>query len=393
MDINVVLSSHFLEHVLKELAEPIDSSPRALLEIAEDHEMRPLLASAWQEEGIEISPPLAYEVDLYRARFDNHRKLFSELSSEVDNLEVVKGYQIADLYPEGWVRGGKDMDIHAGDQHAVWKAAQFLLDRGWKVSNLYVQRVQDTDNVIVTLKAESLDPMFMRSEIIEVGALAFTGNYFSLRPMLTGSFGVGIPQRVLDMVGVLEQRLERRLIARDVVDAVVLLREMSGEDLKKLWEAVDRLELWKEWRQLVFVLDYLELISDELLSPSNLRGRQKRSILRRRARSVSRALRPSVLARAFLHKVTVREWEGSVAARTAGLLPKLISARRVHQAGLPLVGVPVDSQPAGDGVTTQVVGGRLVVRCPLGTFMAIYSHEYEPDWVLDLRYRLGMAGG
>lgn len=390
MQINAELSSAFLERVITELSDLYESTPRGLLELAEDHEMKVLLASAWQSEGVTLSPPVAYEVEIFRRRFEGHRKLFAEMKGRVESLEVVKGNEIGDLYPEGWVRGGKDMDLRAPNQNDLWKAAAVLQEKGWTCSTIFVQRVEGTDNVIAVMKGDSLDPMFMRPEVVEIGCMAFMGNFFGLRPALAASIDPATPKTALHLLGVLEQRLERKLVGRDVMDAVVLLERMDAADLSALWSLVDGLDSWKEWGHLVLVLDYLDIAGEDKLMPGGGRPRRRRASIRRGTRAVLRGVRPSVLVRSLVHKVSVRRWNGRLAMAAANFSGKMIHPTRILAAGLPLVGIPVDPRPAGKDVTTEVVGRRLVVRCPLGTYLAIYGHEYEPEWIGEVRSALGM---
>lgn len=390
MKVNAELSADFLEHLIDELGEPLDNSPRSLLEEADLHEMKVLLASAWQAEGIEISPPIAYEVEMFRTRFENHRKLFNELSNDVEGLRVVKGYEVADLYPQGWVRGGKDLDVQAVDQSTVWTASRWLMDRGWSCASVFLQEIEGVDTVIIVLKSEPLDAMFMRPETIEVGSVAFVGNFYGLAPRLASSFGDRLKGNLLHIVGILEQRLERLLVARDVVDAIVLLREIDESELRTLWEVIDSLDFWKEWNQLAYVLDYLELVPNDVLSPANRKPQQRASTLRRRRRAATQALKPTTLARGFLHEVSARHFDGQLARRTASELPKVVSAVSMYRAGLPLVGVPVSLEPGAEAVTTEVVNGRLVVRCPLGIYMAIAGSYFEPEWVTEIQKELGL---
>lgn len=390
MKVNAELSAGFLEHLITELGEPLDSSPRSLLEEADLHEMKVLLASAWQSEGTEISPPIAYEVEMFRTRFDNHRKLFSELSHDVPRLRVVKGYEVADLYPQGWVRGGKDLDVQAADQSDVWTASRWLLDRGWSCSSVFLQRIEGSDTVITVLRSGSLDPMFMRPETIEVGSVAFVGNFYGLKPRLASSLQNKLTGNLLHLVGILEQRLERLLVARDVVDAIVLFREIDEQELPALWDVIDKLDFWKEWNQLAYVLDYLELVPNEVLSPARLKPIQRSSALRRRRRALRQAVKPATLVRGFLHEVSARNFDSQLARRAASELPKVVSPATMYRAGLPLVGVPVSTEPAADQVETELIDGRFVVRCPLGIYLAIAGSFFEPEWIVEIQRKLAL---
>jgi len=394
MQIAAELTSKLVEELILELNDETDRDPLTLLEWAEMHDARPLLASAWQSEGADLSPGLAHEVALFRERAAGHRRLFDELSSAVGGIEAVKGFRIAELYPSGWVRGGKDLDVRATTQETVWRVVRYLLDRGWQCGGAFLQRIGREDVMSVVLTSTSLDPMVLRPEAVEVGPTVFApGNFFGLGPLATHELDEPLPPLVSHFLGILEQRLERGVTVRDVVDSVVLLQAMSTSDLDDLWRIVDRLLLWKELGEVAFVLDTLELVPQDALLPARFAPQQQRARQARTVRALQRAATVPVLARYVAHKAATAQWKGNLAQDVAARLPRVVPAMRVLAAGLPLVGAPIAREVTSDGLRLDVVEGNLVATCPAGAFLLLYGREYDEQVAARVRAHLGQPAG
>src|ERR1700722_20246362 len=93
------------------------------------------LFSAWQAEGAALNAALLQETDTIRSRVNFYRSVADRLLGTVNGLTTVKGLEVADLYPAGWVRYMNDIDFVANDETGLWRAVGLLIGDGWIVDS------------------------------------------------------------------------------------------------------------------------------------------------------------------------------------------------------------------------------------------------------------------
>jgi len=207
------------------------------------------LFSAWQAEGIELSPTLREEVAEISERIDFYRSVAARLFSEVDSLTTIKGLEVGALYPPGLIRYQSDLDIITFCEPDLWRAVSLLTDDGWTVDTATFSYLDGKLVVMVSVRKPCPNP-FRLAYAVELANYYTLGNQIGIPPI------VKMPDRwlslpVKNMIMLLHERYEQPFRAKDVVDAGLLNRSMSEQDRRALHEAIASLNL---------VLAYSELI-------------------------------------------------------------------------------------------------------------------------------------
>jgi hypothetical protein len=383
------LSSAWLEALVRVLQEPEHPYTRALVEAAGTQLVRPVLASAWMAEGRTVSPVLTAEVAAYRVRHDHYREVLADLRAAFPALLPIKGVEVASLYPDGWVRNGNDLDLIAPDPTTVWRAGAHARERGWTFGALMLQRLRGHVQVGLVLEREPTDPMVLWPEQIEIRSIGFAGSTWTV-PSRPSWELQGFPSTVRHVLGLMEQRFERSMKARDVLDAAVVLRAAARSDLPPLFGALDRLGLWREWEGVVAVLRYLQVRGAEDLLPPDAGRRRAVATARRGARVAGRALRPRVGGYSMIERVEEFRQGGALIRRGATLARRLLTPAAALAAGLPVAGLMIDPEPAHQTMELGTVGEWPVARTAVGTVLLTLTEHVRPELVD--RVRRGLAG-
>lgn len=372
------LSSAWLEALVRLLQEPEHAYTRALVEAAAAQLVRPVLASAWMAEGRDVGPVLAAEVEAYRLRDARYREVLADLCAALPALVPIKGVEVASLYPDGWVRNGNDLDVIAPDPATVWRAGTHAVARGWTFTALMLQRLGGAVQVGLVLEREPTDPMVLWPEQLELRSIGFVGSTWTVSSRPSSELG-DLPAPVRHLLGLMEQRFERSMRARDVLDAAVVLGAAGASVLPPLFGALDRLGLWPEWEGVVAALGYLDVRGAEDLLPPHAAGRRRRAAIRRRARAAGRALRPRVGGYSLVELAEEFRRGGAVLSRGAELARHRLGPAGVLAAGLPVAGLLVDPEPAHPSMELGIVGGWPVARTALGTFLLTVTERVPPE--------------
>ncbi|MCA1705920.1 MAG: hypothetical protein LC808_22730 [Actinobacteria bacterium] len=112
----------------------------------------PTMYSAWQSEGWELNAALRYELDVQRRRVQRYRELAIELATAEASIVSMKGLEIADHYPPGWVRYMNDLDYAATDEATLWRLVEWLVQRGWDVDTGTFSVVDRRLHIMISLR-------------------------------------------------------------------------------------------------------------------------------------------------------------------------------------------------------------------------------------------------
>src|SRR5580658_2752790 len=116
------------------------------------------LFSAWQAEGLELSPALREEVEAIDRRVEFYRSVAARLLAEVTSLTTIKGLEVAALYPPGLVRYMNDLDFITFSEPDLWRAVSVLVADGWYPDTATFSYLGGTLNVMVSMRMPAEDP-------------------------------------------------------------------------------------------------------------------------------------------------------------------------------------------------------------------------------------------
>jgi hypothetical protein len=207
------------------------------------------LFSAWQAEGIELSPTLREEVDEISGRIEFYRSVAARLLAEVGSLTTIKGLEVGALYPPGLVRYQSDLDFITFSEPDLWRAVSLLTGDGWTADTATFSYLGGRLRMVISVRKPSENP-FRSAYQVELATYYTLGNQGGIPPIIE------MPDRwlrppVKNTIMLLHERYEQKYRARDVVDAALLHRSMSEADRRALQDAIVSLNL---------VLAYSELI-------------------------------------------------------------------------------------------------------------------------------------
>jgi hypothetical protein len=339
------------------------------------------LFSAWQAEGAALNATLMQETDVVRSRVDLYRSVADQLLAKVDGLTTVKGLEVADLYPAGWVRYMNDIDFVAPDESCLWRAAGLLTGDGWDLDGATFTHADGSLQVMVSLRRPHED-RYQLSYGIELCTFYTLGNLCGIRPVLRLPAKWRAPG-IKNMVMLLNERCEQPFRARDVLDAALLRESLRDGEVATLHEAITELNLAPEYSELAGLVRDAGLGELSSLPGGHLTAARVRA--RRLARGASFFARPVTGAARHLQRrmITGALGRGQAAAWTA-LGPRLDVASAV-QGGLLAFGLPLDG-PAPD-VTAAVLhhrGKQAWMDTPAGRFLLTIGDEVEESAVAEL---------
>ncbi|HEX9624766.1 MAG TPA: hypothetical protein VF979_10340 [Streptosporangiaceae bacterium] len=348
------------------------------------------LFSAWQAEGIELSPALREEVDEITRKVEFYRSVAARLLAEVDSLTTIKGLEVGALYPPGLVRYQNDLDFITFREPDLWRAVGLLTDDGWTVDTATFSYLGGKLTTMVSVRKPFENP-FRLAYGVELATYYTLGNQGGIPPI------VKMPDRwlsppVKNTIMLLHERYEQPFRARDVVDAALLHRSMSEPDRRALQDAVASLNLVLAYSELI------KLVNAAGLGPlAPLPG----GLLTTAKAAATRAARGS----SFLAKPVTgtgrhlqRRLMMAKPSRAEGVIWNLVQ-RRLHpaaavRAGLLGFGLPVTGQNPDETVAVLRERGEYGwVDTPAGRFLLTIGDYVSETAVEELSADLDSVDG
>jgi hypothetical protein len=339
------------------------------------------LFSAWQTEGATLNAALLQETDIMRSRVKFYRSVADRLLATVDGMTTVKGLEVADLYPAGWVRYMNDIDFVAPDEPGLWRAVGLLMGDGWDLAGITVTHADGSLQMLVGLRLPHED-RYQYSYGVDISTFYTLGDLCGIRPVLRLPVKWRAPG-IKNMLMLLNERYEQPFRARDVLDAALLRESLRDGEIASLHEAIIELNLAPEYSELAGLVRDAGFGELSSLPGGHLTGARVRA--RRLARGACFFARPVTGTARHLQRrmLTGTLGRGQASAWTA-LGPRLEIASAV-QGGLLAFGLPLDG-PAPD-MTAAVLrqrGKQAWMDTPAGRFLLTVGEEIEESALAEL---------
>lgn len=303
--------------------------------------LAPTLFSAWETEGVELTPAWRGELDTARRRLEFYRVARERIRAKVPGLTTVKGLEVADLYPAGFIRNMSDLDLIAPDEADQWQAASFLLQDGWDLDTATFTQISGTMHVMVSLRRPHEDhdePPYG----VEITTYYAAGNQGGIPPVLS------LPEQwrapaVKNTLMLLHERYEQPFRARDLIDASLLHASLRDGESDTLLRAVVALGLAPEYAELARLVGKAGLGA----LPALPGGRRTMAMVRARriARSASFLARPLAGTGRHLQRHRITGDVGLVERRAWAAVQRLLHPVPAARAGLLAFGLPLDGPP------------------------------------------------
>lgn len=337
------------------------------------HSFAATLFSAWEAEGRKLNPALRYELEVQRRRIAAFRDTAAELNLAMPTSISLKGLQVGDHYPAGWVRYMNDLDYAAPAEGELWRGVDMLRGAGWELHSGTFVTSGGRLHILISLRHPDEDE-YTLPRGVEISTFTAVGDLGGV-PML-----LDLPPQwrnpvVKNLIMLFYERFEQDYRARDLLDGALLLNAATPRELDSLWTAVDQLGLWPEYAELAQLLPEAGFGSapapprpvETLVAACRRRRRARQfSLLRQPAEGVLRHLQRR-LVRGSLSQPERWAWQA-----TEGRIP----AGWALRSGLLTFGLPVDGGPRG--LTTARVGERdgvTWVDTPAGRFLLATGDE------------------
>jgi hypothetical protein len=333
------------------------------------------LFSAWQAEGLELSPALREEVEAINRRIEFYRSVAARLLAEVHSLTTIKGLEVAALYPPGLVRYMSDLDFITFSEPDLWRAVSLLMADGWDVDTATFSYLGGTLNVMVSMQMPAEDP-FRLAYGVELATYYTLGNQGGIPPIIK------MPERwlspaVKNTIMLLHERYEQPFRAKDVVDAALLHRSMQEPDRRALHDAVVSFNLVHAYSEIIKLVNNAGLGPLQQLPGGGLTIARARAA--RLARGVSFFAKPVAGTGRHLQRRLMLANPGRAEGVLWGLVQRRLHPAAAVRAGLLAFGLPL-AGPNPD-VTRAVLrqrGEYAWVDTPAGRFLLTIG-----DFVLD----------
>jgi hypothetical protein len=339
------------------------------------------LFSAWQAEGIQLSPALRYELDVARARVEYYRSVSGRLMSGVHGLATIKGLEVAALYPAGFVRYMNDLDFIASSEADLWQAVSLLVRDGWDLDTATFSYLGGALQLMVSLRRPHED-RYEDPYGIELATYYTLGNQGGIPPILRLPGEWRIPA-IKNTLMLLHERYEQPFRLRDLVDAALLHDALRDAELDVLHDAVVTLGLAVEYSELVRLVGSAGLGPLARLPGGRLTTARVRA--RRLSRGASFLARPVVgTGRHLQRRVMTRQpgrGEGIVWAAVQRRLPVPTAVT----AGLLAFGLPLDGPRPQVSTAVLYRRGQLAwADTPAGRFLLTIGDEVSQQAVDEL---------
>lgn len=373
-----MITASEIEHIARATARrPIElDADLVLAVIRESQRIAPTLFTAWIHDGRAITPVMGGVVEEEAARQERTRRITERVVREHPQAVILKGQSIADMYPAGVLRETRDLDLFLPSLTELWDAARSLIADRFHVMALTLRQVDGAAHALLSL--ERIIDRLRWPEHVELTTLMLSGNIRDVpaTPLIQVSSAV-----TRNIVLLLEERFQRSFIARDLVDATILLRSISPCDGDEFVTTIGQLELAPELAELVTRLDALGLLQADVpakLMPPDLIERSQRERRKRRwGRSLTLtglvAMGQAQMLSGRLGRVRRTLWRRAIAAT---------SGERLWRSGVAFFGA------ATDRATADSFELRLARRTPyasaetpIGSFILSPSGEIPVDSV------------
>ncbi|HET9896499.1 MAG TPA: hypothetical protein VFQ44_16350 [Streptosporangiaceae bacterium] len=299
------------------------------------------LYSAWEAAGESLSSPLHGEVEAVRQRMEFYRAIIGRIRDKVPGLALIKGLEVADLYPAGLVRNMTDIDCIAPSESAQWEIVSLLARDGWEIDTGSVVKVGGKLRVLVSMALPHED-RYQAPYSAEIGTVYSLGNLAGIPPVISLPAPWQVPA-IKNLLMLLNERYEQPFRARDLIDSTLLRERLGGDDIGTLHEAVAGLCLAVEYHELAGLVRAAGLTTFPPL-PGGARA-VANSRARRLARQVSFMRQPVGWAARNLQRRDMlghaRRADGMVWGALSSSMPVYSAVR----AGLMAFGLPIEGPP------------------------------------------------
>lgn len=310
------------------------------------------LFSAWEAAGEDLSPALHAEVEAVRQRMAFYRSVIERIGAKVPGLTLIKGLEVAALYPAGVVRNMTDIDVIAPSESAQWDLVTLLMQDGWTLESGSAVSLDGDLRVMVGMTRPHED-RYQAPYSAEIGTVYTLGNLAGIPPVVTLPPQWRTPA-VKNMLMLLNERYEQPFRAKDLIDSVLLHEQLSSAELGLLHEAIIEVCLAVEYHELSGLVHAAGLATFAPLPGGVLAVAQARG--RRLARQARFLRSPLGSAARNLQRRQLLEHAGRAESLAWGVLPRSMSVASAVRAGLLVFGMPIEgSQP---DVTSAVLRHR-----------------------------------
>jgi hypothetical protein len=300
------------------------------------------LFSAWEAEGAGLSPALRGEVEAVRHRIEFYRAVVGRLRAKVPELTVIKGLEVADLYPAGLVRNMTDIDVIAPSELAQWDIARILRAEGWELDSGSAISIDGELHMLISMVLPHED-RYQPPYSAEIGTVYTFGNLAGIPPVLSLPAPWRAPA-IKNLLMLLNERYEQPFRAKDLIDCTLLHEQLDAADRATLHQAVAELCLAVEYAELAGLVSAAGLATFPPLPGG--RGRASANARTRRlTRQLSFARRPLGWAARNLQRRQMLGQSGRAENLVWSAVPRWMPAGAAVRAGLFSFGLPVDGPP------------------------------------------------
>lgn len=359
------------------------TDPQELLAAARlpHHKLAVTLLSCWAAEGHPLTKAQSAELTAYRSRSARYAEVWATLHDVAPAAYVLKGPQIAALYPEGIMRASGDLDVVSPQRDQLWAAAGTLLDAGWQVEafTLFPRSTgtgADRVDVLTSIQCPP-DPGIRDPYEVELRTTDIATSV--RRPGVRLPWGGDDPVTA-SVIALVAERFERRFTSRDILDLAMLSQVITPSGWQMVRDGLTAARLRPQWRDLYRDLIRTPMDRTRLPLPEMLITLPQR--LRDRGGAAASWARP-LKAAGYLATTTVDADRGRLADRAVRALHERVGAPRLFASGVPLYGVPVDHQYSGDDIRLVEHGRRLLALTPVGSFLMV-AGACPQQWLDDL---------
>lgn len=341
--------------------------------LRESGRIAPTLFSAWASDGRPVTLTMSAVIEEEVGRLRRAAATSNVLAASHPDVVVLKGESIAGLYPSDVIRETRDLDMFVPTLPELWKVGRDLIAAGYVVVGLTLRKSAGSPNALLVLERHR--GPWGWPDRVELGTQMFTGDVPVVPPQAIVTTS---SPAVRNIILLTEERFQRPYIARDFVDAIVLLRSLSASEWSDLRTTVLHLGVAPELAELLSSLRQLGFTEAASYERVVSRPAVDRALNERRRRLWRKARTPigiieigqRMMLSNRLGRVRASAWTRMV--RTAG-------GTRLWRAGVAFFAQTTGSGPAD---TFEVrVGHRTPfasATTPVGSFVL------SPGGVIDL---------
>jgi len=339
------------------------------------------LFSAWEASGADLNRALRGEVEAVRHRMEFYRSVIGQLRAKVPDLTLIKGLEVADLYPAGLVRNMTDIDVIASSESTQWDIVDILLQQGWAIDTGSAVSIDGDLRIMISMILPHKD-RYQPAYSAEIGTAYTLGNLAGIPPVLSLPPPWQVPA-IKNMLMLLNERYEQPFRARDLIDSALLHEQLGDADVDTLHQAVTELCLAVEYSELIGLVRAAGLATIPPLPGGSRAIANARA--RRLARQADFARRPIGWAARNLQR---RQMLGQ-ARRAEDLVwaavPRWMSVASAVQAGLVSFGLPLDGPPPEvKAAVLRHHNGTTWVDTPVARFLLTIGDEVSEAAIDDL---------